>query len=325
MPPNGPQQLLTVVGIVRESLLVFQRFQPAAPDGEVDSIYTQTHFLFLTSAWWREQHDDVLVYGAFTAVHIQPAASAATIRQGISDRLPGFVFPPDDGGPDTRALRNTVDLQSNAALLVGLVAIVASLVFVGQAIVRQANHDLDDEPTFAALGMTRKLFASATLLRWAPIALGAAMTAVVGAILLSPLGPIGAGRIAEPTPGIRLDWPVLVLGFAGVATTVVLCGMAPTLSRRRSRGTQSIRPRNRLGIRIPSQISGGPRLLDAPGHRRPLAVGIGCTALVVACFVASAGLVTSLAGLTSHPDRYGAHWDFCRRQRVGRPAIPSAD
>src|SRR5207247_1763594 len=82
-----------------------------------------------------------------------------------------------------------------------------------------------DHPVLRALGFRRGQLVLASMSRAVVVGLGAALVAVVGAWLLSPLTPIGPARTAEPNPGFSADWTVLLLGaLTVVAAVLVLAG-----------------------------------------------------------------------------------------------------
>src|SRR5207247_688702 len=57
------------------------------------------------------------------------------------------------------------------------------------------------------------------------ITAGAALVAVSLAIAISPLFPLGIARLAEPNPGISMDWRVLGIGAAAVVVTMLLAAL----------------------------------------------------------------------------------------------------
>ena len=80
--------------------------------------------------------------------------------------------------------------------------------------------------------MTRRQLAAAGSLRSAAATVGGA-GAVVIAVAASPLMPIGPARLAEPSPGMSVNGPVLAIGFA-VIVVVLLARVAVTAWRQAS-------------------------------------------------------------------------------------------
>ncbi len=103
-----------------------------------------------------------------------------------------------------------------------IVVALTGLLVVAQALVRLVSTDSSDGPALAALGATRVQRTSAATARAAiVVALGAVLAGAV-AVLASPLFPLGTARRAEPAPGFRFDWPVLVLGLIAIIALLLL-------------------------------------------------------------------------------------------------------
>ncbi len=157
--------------------------------------------------------------------------------------------------------------------------------------------------------MTKDTMVSAQSLRSAVIAVGAAATAMAVAIALSPLGPIGVGRAAEPFPGVRIDWFALAVGVPIVVIVVVVAAIVPVATLRRAKSQSARRP-SRFARKLPSTGVAG---LAMTGSRRAggLALGsaIGAVALASTVGMAAWSLTASYHGLIDHPARYGATWD----------------
>ena len=108
------------------------------------------------------------------------------------------------------------------SLLAALAACSALLAVFGAVLARQAWIESVGYPTLWALGMRRGQLVRLTMIRAARVGLLAAPLAVITAVLLSPLTPIGLARYAEPQPGLHVDW--LAVG-GGAALTVLVVVM----------------------------------------------------------------------------------------------------
>ena len=82
------------------------------------------------------------------------------------------------------------------------------------------------------MGMTRRDRLVASAIRASVVAVLAAIVAVGVAISLSPFGPIGIGRAAEPHPGVAVDWTVLGIGVPIVVFAVMLFALIPVATLR---------------------------------------------------------------------------------------------
>jgi hypothetical protein len=112
------------------------------------------------------------------------------------------------------------------------VALLASLVLIGQAFVRFSALALPDLDTLGALGLDRRQARIAA-------AIGPAIAGLVGcglgagaAVGLSGLFPTGIAPQAEPHPGISVDGEILGIGAAGLAAVCVAGALLAARSAR---------------------------------------------------------------------------------------------
>ena len=114
----------------------------------------------------------------------RPRPGSSTSSRGVSPR----TTPP--------ARSETVDYQARAALATAALLALAGMVLVGQILGRQARRELADADTLRALGMTRRGLTSSAVPRWIATGAVAGAIAVVTAVLIRPLGPVGIARRA---------------------------------------------------------------------------------------------------------------------------------
>jgi hypothetical protein len=81
------------------------------------------------------------------------------------------------------------------------VVAITALLIVGYVASRLLFSASSDYPTLVALGMTRGQLLAAGLAEVGAVAMAGAAAAAAGAVAASPLMPIGAARLAEPSPG----------------------------------------------------------------------------------------------------------------------------
>jgi hypothetical protein len=143
------------------------------------------------------------------------------------------------------------------------------------------------------------------------------------AVLLSPLGPIGLARIAEPDPGVAVDALPLLLGVLSVLFFTILAAAVPawTAARTATTGAGSLeadrqRPSALAGVlgrlwRSPAAAV-GVRMALEPGRGRtavPVRSAIFSATLGVAALTASLLFATSLGHLLATPRLSGYTWD----------------
>ncbi len=210
---DGPEIPFTVVGIFRETITDDPSFGfgLASPDtaaylGQVG--VSDGYFLFDGEA-------DVDVPAAIDAV------------SGALGRAQTFFADPElELGP----VRSTVRIIAAGLAVFALLAAVAGLIALGQVVGRQVADSGRVVAVTRALGMRDRETALALAL---PPALAGGVGIAVGAIAaaaLSPIFPTGAGRLAEPHPGVRVDWLVLAAGslvlLAFVSASAVMARLA---------------------------------------------------------------------------------------------------
>jgi hypothetical protein len=202
------------------------------------------------------------------------------------------------------------------AALAGLIA----LAIIGQLLSRQPAMDAVEFPILRALGMTRGRLAALSLARVSLVTVCGGLLAVAIAITASPLMPLGAARLAEPSPGVAVDLGILAVGFASIAV-LPLVVVAPAVWRARTGAPLSVaepaaparpsRLRPAFGA-VGSVTSGvGVRMALEPGHGRtavPVRSALISTTVALTAVVAAGVFGASLIRLVSTPARYGQDW-----------------
>ena len=151
----------------------------------------------------------------------------------------------------------------------------------------------------------------------AALAVAGSLGAVVVAVLLSPLTPVGPVRDAEPHPGIAVDGWVLALGAVGLAIAVVLVAVIPAwrAAANATRTAGATRPgiaATLAKLAPDSSVSTGVRFALDPGRgansvpTRSTLIGASSG---VAIAVAVVVIATSLNHLVATPRLYGSDWD----------------
>lgn len=329
-PPDGPTTEVRVVGIVRypEDLV------PARLDQ--DNTAVDRANLYLTPAYWEEHGPDLAtLFGVGVGVRLAGGDDLRRLRADVVRLLGDSSFvdevDPEAGvaGIPLDGVRRAIDLESRALQGFAVLAAVAGLVLVGQALARDAMLEAADDPVLAAVGMTRgQRIAAAALRATVPAAVGAAL-AVLGAVALSPLTPIGVARRAELDRGVDVDGPVLLLGAAAIALAVC-CWAAVTAwwvtvaaarAARLRPARASVLNRFLAGARLPVSARTGLTMAlqrgrgGAAGLLRAAVVVTGVTVVAVTAAVV---FVASLDRLDDRPEDYGVTWDVS----VGEAGMP---
>ncbi|HEV3354890.1 MAG TPA: FtsX-like permease family protein [Acidimicrobiales bacterium] len=283
---------------------------------------TQTGFKFawLSSAFVRENIGRFVENHA-TAVRLNPGAGSLTSFLHATDRLggdrPTSVYRFRDQAANTQ---RSIHLQAVALwLLAGLLGVTAALI-LSQLFFRQALLEGRDHASLHALGMERDQLWAIGMGRAALIGAAAAVVAVVTAIALSPLTPVGIARIAEPRPGVSTDLFVLALGALGTVVLALAAAAYPSWQAARPPSTaDEARASGPTALgdalaraSVPPPVAAGVRLALDPGRGRS-AVPVRSTVIGAALGIgALAGALVfngSLAHLLGTPRLYGVAWD----------------
>jgi FtsX-like permease family len=224
--------------------------------------------------------------------------------------------------------------ESIALAVFAAIAAAAMLLIGGQAIRRELWARRGDLEVARALGASPSTLVVAGAVGPAGAALAGASLAIVVAVALSPLSPLGPVRSVDPSPGVALDWVVL----AGAALfAVLLVGLAvlfAATARRRpsSDGREHLARRSRLvaalsrsGLPAPAAAGVG-FSLESSSRGSAAAVRSALVAAVIAVVVVVT-TVTFASGLTTlntHPALYGWNWDVAIVSPTGDNVPPIA-
>ena len=235
------------------------------------------------------------------------------LRRGAGD-LPAFraavdrIAGPGDfafsaAAAERAKVQRSIDLQARALRLAGGFGALVALVLVAQALMRQAEHAAADHPTLRAIGMSRRQLTAVGIARAGVVAAGTACVAVVTAIALSPLTPIGRARDLEPAPGVAVDARTLAIGAVAIVAAVLAAGTIAAAVRagppRRPGGRAAL-----ARVSLPPALLAG--LRPAAAARPTIAGATGAVAVVAAALTFSA----SLDRLLTTPRLYGQNWDY---------------
>jgi putative ABC transport system permease protein len=305
------------VRIMDERVVGIFVFPPSVIEDTVDA-GSQPNNLF-TPALTRQLLDCCVNY---TETGVRVRGDPAAVASEISKVLPGF--PPFVATPVETVAKAQRAITPEAVALgaFGAIVAVAAFLIAAQVIGRQLRRGAEEREVIRALGGGT----TATATDGQPEILGAtvagALLAVLVAVLLSPLAPLGPVHAVYPYPGISFDWTVIVASVfvlvVGLGTISLLLGWlgAPHREKRRthpSTGRVSLAARLTTGLGLPAPAVTGARFaLESGGQRDPVPVGsaIVGAALAVVAVVATVTFGASLSSLVSHPALYGWNWDY---------------
>ncbi|MEY2415394.1 MAG: putative transport system permease protein, partial [Ilumatobacteraceae bacterium] len=268
----------------------------------------------LTKSWLPLVATQGWLSGAYVESSSTRASLGAALTTAIGpDRISGpsaDVFLDANSEDDPERVQGALDVEHNGLLILGLLACLAGLIAVPQALARHRATAASEDAPLRALGWTRRNQRRADAIWSASLGLAAAAVAVAAAIAMSPLFPIGLARRAEPSPGIDADWFVLSVG--AVLAVVVLLGAGTLVNNGRSH-SQAQNP-GRLARLFsssrPVPATAGRFLLDSGRVSAVARTTLTAAALGVAMIACAATVIRSQDYLINRPQLYGAPWDL---------------
>ncbi len=204
----------------------------------------------------------------------------------------------------------------------GLIVALACLLVSAQLIGRQIRLRADERAVLRALGATPGQTWADDLIGISGSVAAGSLLAVVVAVGLSPIAPLGPVRHVYPDPGINFDWAVLGLGL--VALVATLGSTAAVVSYRgiphRAAARRALAPEQPSRVLAAAATAGlpvaaltGARFALVPGSGRtsvPVRSAVLGAVLAVVALVATVTFGASLSSLVSHPALYGWNWDY---------------
>ncbi len=298
--PEGRTVSLRVVGI-------------EASEPDFPSVGTQSYYVLTTPAFARAVNPTTAVFDAYIV----------RLRHGVADlprfdadfRLIGGAGTSDLGQLKTSVI-DAIHPQAVGWWVLALLAAIAGLAVVAQALSRQAGVETDTYRTLTSLGFGADDLTAVGIVRALAIGCAGAIGAVLVAFALSPLAPVGEARVAELSTGLAFDSMVLGFGALAIVLVVLLLGLWPAVRSSRPLRTDQRAVVTRSSPVVtklaaagapPSMVIGVRRALEA-GHGRnaiPVRSALAGAVLAVAALSGTAVFGTSLTHLTSTPALYG--------------------
>ena len=309
---------------------------PTAQPGTVFEV-NDAHMTLHPSVW-EEHGPDLAAYG-IGLLAAPPEEAVDDVVEALQARGGGevFAFPVEAvqsgrQGPVQRA----IELESDALLAFALVVGLLTLGLLGGAIGRATAEDLADRAALTALGFDRRQLLAIHLLRTTAVAVAGAVLAVVVAVLLSPLFPIGLGGRAEVDPGFHLA-PWVLLGGAVLLALLLVARVwvAALVAARPDAAPAPARTRLPAGLPPLPSVGVGMAVDGLRGRAgaslRAAMVGAVCG---VGAVTAAATFGTSLTRIVEEPALQGWVWDVsvgnfsrpgsadeARERLAGNPAV----
>lgn len=229
-------------------------------------------------------------------------------------------------------VQQAIEPQAVALAIFGGLAALALLVLGAQGLAQILNVTSAGVPPMRSVGATRAQTALAISLDGVIAVAGGMMLAVVGAVAVSPLAPVGPVRAFDPARGFQAD--ALVLAGGGGVLAVLLLGVLAALAWRSAGpvpatlpGRPALMARTAAAAGLPvTAVVGIRTALERGGGRRraPVLATLTGSAVAVLAVVLAAVFGASLNGLVTHPVRYGWDWTLLMDTDGGYGSWPPA-
>ena len=277
----------------------------------VDSGFS-TGSMLVTPAFW-ESYDQPSAgfYGTF--VDLKPGVEVDDFRAAVEATVPeetiAFQTRPSIEAQAERAIRPQVAALRVFTVVAGLIG----LVIVGQAVSRRLQLDAITYAPLRALGLTERQRASLALTRTAVAATAGGLLAVAIAVVASPVAPVGLARDAEPAPGLRVEWVVVIGGAVLVVATVLAIAVWPAIVSTRAREPRRQRASASSWVAAagfaPPVVAGTRFALDPGPSNVPTRSTLVGAVTAVVLVVATLTFAASLDNFIDSPRLYGTPWD----------------
>ena len=211
--------------------------------------------------------------------------------------------------PFVAPLESALAVQVEAFWILTAVSGVSALLLLGMAMARLAAGGTHAPETLRALGLGSTSRMLVALVAPVLVAIVGGVLALAGAVLASPLVPLGSGRLVEPVPGIWVDPAALLAGGAVLIVALLAVAAATALIVGRVDHRRAPRvPRSRRGNRqlpLPAVLGRDLAYRESGWGRLALAaVGVGL-GLVVSVVVYTA----SVDRLIDSPSLFGSDFE----------------
>jgi hypothetical protein len=306
-PPKGPSVRLKIVGIYRRPL-------------DLGNLAAEGGVMIETPAFDRFLHGRAALFATILRVRARHGEADVPAITAAARRIFGPQTTALDVTSEARGGADAINVLTLALWIFAAISALAGAVALAIVLSRDIAQSELQQATLSALGLTRWECFAVAAIRVFVVFGGGLLLAAAAAIAASPMFPIGLARRAEPSPGLRVDWPVLGVGLLAIGVFVLLVGLvaaarwsraaAPSAATRRARVTLA-EVLTRTGLR--PTMSNGVRMALDPGQG---ATAIPVRSAFLGAVFGVAGLTAALvfgasfAHLDSSPHLYGWMWDF---------------
>jgi hypothetical protein len=248
---------------------------------------------------------DVGIADTVHLVDLEPGTQATTLQQELDATGKGaFQVQPSEVVPDT--VRSAVQARGIGIAVVAAILGVAALVVGGQFVSRRYRLAAGERSVLRGIGLTRRQLAEDPVVRAAPPVVVGALAAAAIAWVTSRWFPLGFVDVVEPSPGLRFDPWVHLVGPVVLAVGILLwtaVAVRPATGGARAR----VGAVDALGRRVrPLAAAIGGRFLAFPGEARTALASFVGLAFLATIAVGSMVVGASIDRLVDTPVWFGS-------------------
>ena len=248
--------------------------------------------------------------GSVLAIELADGVSVEELRQQLDSIPGGDRLRLERASIVTAETRSAVGTQALGLWILAGLAAVATIVALGQLIVRHTRLTDEDTSTLSALGAPRAQIVGETTARAGIIVAIALALAACVAMSVSGIFPFGFVRRVEPRPGFEIDPLVISLGALVLALGLAGWVALTTRVRRSAPVDRHFRVVDGVAARCHSPaLATGVRFAYSSVDSASLASRLGTALLMLAALVGTLTFAVSLRSLVTEPSRYGFNFD----------------
>jgi len=243
-------------------------------------------------------------------------------REIIAALPPGTTYDFHINSSVAAEVDRSLEPESISLGVFGLIAGLATLIIAGGLVARGLQRESEDTAVLRALGGSPAMSVVASAFGPLGAIVVGSVLAVVVAVGLSPLSPIGPVRTVFPDRGFSFDGAVLGVGFLVVLVLLAVITFGLLVRRSRRGANRAQRLTAPLGSRagrlatdagMPVTAVVGIRFALEPSGDRdgaPVRSALVGAVLAVMIVVTTLTFGSSLTTLVSHPTLYGWNWNY---------------
>jgi hypothetical protein len=251
-------------------------------------------------------------------VRLTPGTTLDEFRAAL-DAVPGheqLFF--QSGRVVSASAREALRVQAVGAVILAVVAGIATVAAVGQLLLRQHEAGATERRALRSIGYTGKQSAAEGI-AWAAVVITAGVAiGAAGCVLLTPVVPRGFARSIDPDAGRMLFDPTIAVGAAALIIGLLVWVAVGVLIGRPATGERPSIATGTLARGLRPETATGVRFAFGRGRNgRSAVVTTATLAIAVAGMFGATAFAANVETLTGDPARYGSDFDYITGNSFG--------